>query len=269
MAPEREALDAILATLAPGRYVDPELIGQGGIGCVFRLRDTQRQRDVAVKVLDPMLLDDPGAGKRFLRGAEALSKLDHPLLPRILRFSSRPSPYLLRAHVPGVTLRTRREGGEVSPGDVAGWLAQVAGALAHAHQRGVVHRDLKPSNLILDAEGRVHVIDFDTALGADQARLTRRGEGSGTYGFTPPEQFRGDTPTPASDVFSLCATGYWLLTGQHAYGMKDLVVGVGASPRPLPEAVPPGLARALLSGLSLAAAHRPADMQALGEALQA
>ncbi len=261
----RSALDEVLALFPEDRYGTPRLLGRGGMGVVVRLDDAKLGRPLALKVMELEGRPDDDLARelrtRFLREARTLASFDHPGLPRIHDVSEAPAPWFTMEFLEGRSLQARYEaGGVCGSGEVLEWLLQAGEALAHAHAKGVVHRDLKPENLMLDAAGRVRVIDFGVALQEASTRVTRAGFFVGTLGFGSPEQLGSREEDARSDVYSLAATGYFLLAGRLPYSTAQLAVGYGFAPQPLPPEVEPRLARCLLHALALDAAARPASM---------
>jgi serine/threonine protein kinase len=137
------------------------LVGQGGMGCVYRARHVQLGRTVALKILAPGAEYDARFEERFLREARALAKLDHPGIVRVYDFGRAGNRwYLLMEFVEGANLRGLLDGGRVSPELALGIVPQLCDALEYAHSVGVVHRDIKPENVLIDASGRVKLADF-------------------------------------------------------------------------------------------------------------
>ncbi len=200
-----------------GRFRILRELGRGGMGVVFQAWDPQLQRTVALKLLRRN--DDPEMTERFLREARASATLDHPGIVPIHEVNVHAgTPYYVMAFVDGPTL-----GDVIRRGEHSGMRArarlvrEAAEAVAHAHARGVIHRDLKPSNILLDEQGRTHVVDFGLAKRLDQEdRLTSTGDLLGTPHYMPPEQLTGrvDEMGPASDVYALGVVLYEAVTGR-------------------------------------------------------
>ncbi len=229
-------------------------LGRGAYGVVFRAVHPSGG-EVALKVLsDPGPIDaiDPRETQRFRREAAVLRSLDHPNIVRIRDVGSdeHGRRYIAMDLVDGepVDDRLRREG--VLPPEEAAWIARkLAIALDHAHGRGVVHRDIKPANIILDRLGEPRLADFGLARSVRlaQTRLTVSGASFGTPGFWPPEQATGalDQVGPASDIYSLGATLYAMLTGTTPFREADVAAQVMATvrkPPPPPSTRRPGIA---------------------------
>lgn len=263
----RSAVAQVLDLFPEERYGPPQALGRGGMGMVIRLFDSRLGRPLALKVMtladsDEDLMSDLKV--RFLREARTMAGLAHPGLPAIHQVSEAPAPHFLMEFIEGQSLKERFEQeGPQDPDQVADWLRQAAEALAHAHDKGVVHRDIKPDNIMLEPGGGVRVIDFGIALTEETTRVTREGYFVGTMGFISPEQLAHAAVDERADVYSLAATGYFLLGGGYPYTTPQLAVGQGFDPAPLPETVGPVLATALSRALRLDRARRPATMHQL------
>jgi serine/threonine protein kinase len=212
-----------------GRYEILGPLGAGGMGEVYRARDTELERDVAVKVLPEDVARDAARLQRFEREAKAVAKLSHPNILEIHDFGHEGDiVYAVTELLVGQTLRERLGSAPL------GWRAAVtigggiADGLAAANARGVVHRDLKPDNLFLTRDGRVKILDFglarvvgatnpDVETGAIEETLTSQGTVLGTAGYMSPEQVRGEPADHRSDVFSLGCVLYEMVAGQRAF----------------------------------------------------
>jgi serine/threonine protein kinase len=268
-------------TLAPGtlfarRFVIEVAAGGGGMGRVYRARDQQSGDLVALKIIASV-----DASERFDREAELLAAVRHPAVVAYVAHGVTPEGerYLAMEWLEGMDLATRLRGGPLSVGETAALLRRVAGALAPAHERGIVHRDVKPSNLFLPGGevGRVKLLDFGIARRAAGVTLTGAGALVGTPGYMAPEQVRGERDiTPAADVFALgcvlyeCLTGRAPFTGDHVAAalvrlLFDDVTPIGA----LRPSVPGALAHLVERMLRKPAAERPPDAAALVQELGA
>ena len=223
-------------TLAAGTKLGPYQVaaplGAGGMGEVYRARDTRLARDVAVKVLPAALSADAERLRRFEQEARATGALDHPNIIAIHDVGTHDgSPYVVTELLEGETLRERINGTALPTRKAIDYGGQVARGLAAAHERGIVHRDLKPENLFLTRDGRVKILDFGLAKLKGIEALTDRetravGEGDpgtgagtvlGTVGYMSPEQVRAQPVDHRSDIFSFGAVLYEMLSGRRAF----------------------------------------------------
>src|SRR5262245_2157777 len=216
------------ARLGPYEILSP--IGAGGMGEVYRARDSRLDRDVAVKVLPQELLSDAEALARFEREAKAVAALSHPNILAIHDFGREGGvAYAVMELLEGETLRERMDAGPIPQRKALDYALQVAQGLAAAHEKGIVHRDLKPQNLFLTRDGIVKILDFGLVkLRADRAGPngesrapttpgTRTGVILGTVGYMSPEQVRGAPADHRSDIFSLGAVLFEMLTARRAF----------------------------------------------------
>ncbi|MEZ6018008.1 MAG: serine/threonine-protein kinase [Planctomycetota bacterium] len=201
-----------------------ELVGQGGMGAVYRCRQPRLDRLVALKVLRPESEGDPAFTQRFVREARVLAKLDHPGIVRVYDFGVEGAlHWLLMEYVDGSNLREVLDAGKLPPADALALIPQACEALQFAHDHGVVHRDIKPENLLLDGHGRLRIADFGLAqldeLGSEAARLTGTYEVFGTPRYMAPEQLAGARAVDhRADIYALGAVFYELLTGELPLG---------------------------------------------------
>jgi serine/threonine protein kinase len=245
-----------------GRYRLVERLGAGGMATVYRARDEQLDRDVAVKVIGERHARDPLFVRRFRWEAQLGARLAHPNIVAVLDAGDRPRDFIVTELVRGpdaATLLRRR--GRLAPGEIVDIVVQVCDALAHAHARDVIHLDVSPGNvLIAAADGTAKLADFGLASDAIESRAGRVREVMGTPGYVAPEITRGAKPSPRSDLFSLGAVAYRLLLGPAVPstdpgGTAPLTTAVPRRP-PLSEALP-GLARGLYEPVQQALAPDP------------
>jgi serine/threonine-protein kinase len=192
-------------------------LGAGGFAVVYQVRDLHLKRKLAVKVLSPDVIASKTALERFRREAETVAQLSHPhIVPLHFVGQKDDLVYLTMECIEGGSLADRLEReGKLPADEVARILREVAGALAHAHKRGVVHRDIKPHNVLLEAEtGRCLVTDFGIARTAEASSLTASGMLVGTPAYLSPEQVSGQHSDHRSDIYALGVMGYEMLTGQ-------------------------------------------------------
>jgi len=219
-----------IATFTGGAMFGPYLIesalGEGGMGSVYLARDTSLDRPVALKFLSRALEGEEDARRRFLREAKAAAALDHPYICKIYQTGEGDGrPFIAMEYVRGETLRQRLDAGPLPLKDAL-WIAvEVAEALETAHAAPIVHRDLKPSNIMLTTDGHVKLLDFGLAkrveAGPDCAptasALTDTGIVQGTVAYMSPEQVRGESVDPRSDLFSVGVVLYECLTGRNPF----------------------------------------------------
>jgi serine/threonine-protein kinase len=211
------ALRSLLETALGQQYELLRPLGRGGMGAVYLARDTALERLVAIKVLRPDLAALEEGRERFRREARVIARLSHPSILPLYTFGEvHGTLYLVMAYVPGVTLADRlRVEGRLSPEEATRILSELADALARAHREGVIHRDIKPANILLDdATGHAILADFGIAKieGAGDP-ITSTGMVLGTPDYMSPEQVAGAAVDERSDIYSLGAVGYTMLTG--------------------------------------------------------
>ncbi len=269
---------AEIGTILGGRYRLVELLGQGGMATIFRALDTQLGRDVAVKLLRSEYLRDPDFSSRFRSEAQNAASLNHPNVVSVYDYGEDPSgPYIVMEVVDGEDLATiLRRNGSLPPNQATRIAAAVARALAAAHARGIVHRDVKPGNVLIGRDGRVKVVDFGIARAIAEAQMTLPGTTLGSVHYFSPEQARGETATPESDIYALGIVLYEMLTGGRPWE-GDSAAGVALArltgPAPDPALARPSLAPDLAAITRRALAPLPIDRfasaSAMADALEA
>src|SRR6201987_4583900 len=266
--------------LGPYEIVAP--LGAGGMGEVYRARDTRLNRDVAIKILPAAFSDDHQCLDRFEREARILSTLNHPNLLSIYDVGSQNSiHYLVSELLDGEMLRHRIQEGRIPGRKALDYAVQIAKGLAAAHEKGVVHRDLKPENIFVTADGRIKILDFGLAKqnvpgdSEKTASLTEQGTGMGTVGYMSPEQVRGNTADSRSDIFSFGAILYEMLTGTRAFKCNSSVEAMHAIRREDPPEIPttdgrisPGTERVMRRCLEKASDERFQSARDLAFALE-
>lgn len=255
-----------------------ELLGQGGMATIFRARDNQLARDVAVKVLRPEYGRDPDFLARFRQEARAAASLNHPNVVAVYDFGEdAQGPFIVMELVDGEDLASLvRRTGPLPPRQAARLGAEIARALAAAHAQGLVHRDVKASNVLLARDGRVKVTDFGIARALAEAQLTLPGVTLGSVHYISPEQARGEPATEASDIYSLGVVLFELLTGRRPWeGDTAAAVAMARLSEPVPApsdhraGIPPALDAIVYRALARDPADRFPSALALAEALEA
>src|SRR5579884_3161141 len=216
--------------LAPGSRLGAfeirALLGAGGMGEVYRARDTQLKRDVAIKVLHASVATDIDRLRRFQLEAEAAAALNHPNILSIFHIGEEDgAPYIVTELLEGETLRSRLRRGSLGVREALDVGEQTARGLAAAHSAGIVHRDLKPENLFIVSDGRVKILDFGLAKFAPdggQENLTATVNTDpaaliGTLAYMSPEQLRGQTVDHRADLFAFGVVLYEMLCGKHPF----------------------------------------------------
>jgi eukaryotic-like serine/threonine-protein kinase len=211
---------AVDTNILPPRYLEPTLIGHGGMGDIYAATDELLGRPVAIKLLAERYASDVAVRSRFTREALAAARLSgDPHTVTIFDVGEwNDRPFIVMEHLGGGSLeqKLREEGAQPAPRALK-WLEQAARALDNAHAEGVVHRDVKPGNLLLDRDGNVHVADFGIATAVGLDSLTQTGTIIGTAGYLSPEQAQGERATPCSDVYALGVVAFELLTGERPF----------------------------------------------------
>jgi TolB-like protein/Tfp pilus assembly protein PilF len=220
--------------LRPGTHLGPyeivALVGTGGMGEVYRARDTRLGRDVAIKVLPAEFASDPERLRRFEQEARAVAALDHPNILAIHDVGTfEDAPYIVTELLEGESLRDRLQAEPVPPRKAVELAVQITQGLSAAHSKGIVHRDLKPGNVFLTKDGHVKILDFGLAKLAAPRSLaegaqattvveaTEAGTRLGTVGYMSPEQVRGQSVDQRSDIFSFGCVLYEMLSGQSPF----------------------------------------------------
>jgi len=260
-----------------GAYEILELIGEGGMGAVYRARDSRLERDVALKLVHPHLVDAERA-ERFRREARVLAVLGHPNVASVYELDEAAgTAFIVMELVHGQTLADLLSAGPLPTSEVLRIASQVAAALEAVHDKGLIHRDLKPANIKLTADGVVKVLDFGLAksigvgdsLDSDLVTAslkTREGVIAGTVAYMSPEQARGHEIDRRCDIWAFGCVVYEMLTGRPAFGGRTTadtiaaVMGQQLDWDALPLDVPPALARVLRRCLQRDVKQRLRDM---------
>jgi eukaryotic-like serine/threonine-protein kinase len=259
-----------------GHYVVVARLASGGMGNVYPARDTELDRMVALKFLNPDRIGVASALERFVREAKAASSLNHPNIVTIYEvLRSEPTLAIAMELIDG---RALREFCAAPPAveEIIRWGRQVADALSDAHGRGIVHRDIKPDNIMLRRDGLIKVLDFGLARQLDIGdQSSTAGLAVGTLRYMSPELARGETLTAASDIFSLGIVLYELSTGNHPFHASSPFATVHAiaasaptAPRSLNSRIPQELDSLILAMLAKDPKVRP-DAASVAQTLEA
>lgn len=213
------------------RFAVAELIGEGGVGEVYRGRDLQTGEPVAIKRLKPDLVEsDPEILERFTREADALARLNHPSIVKLLATAEQSGQhYLVLEYVGGGSLKDlMRAQGPLPVGQVVDIALDLADALSRVHRLKIVHRDIKPSNILLAEDGTARLTDFGVARLSDRTRLTQAGALIGTLAYLCPEGCNGEELDYRADVWSLGVVLHEMLAGVHPFAGSRAVEVVSA-----------------------------------------
>jgi serine/threonine protein kinase len=238
------------------------LLGAGGMGEVYRARDSVLRREVAIKVLPPVVSQDSSRLRRFEQEAQAAAALNHPNILAVYTLGNfEGSPYLVSELLEGETLRQLLDRGQLPPRKAIDYGIRIARGLAAAHEKGIIHRDLKPENLFVCSDGQIKILDFGLAkltqrpLDRQETELTRTsgtesGMVMGTAGYMAPEQVRAGSIDHRADIFAFGAVLYEMLVGKRAFQQSTPADSMAAILNSDPPAIslivpttPPGLQR--------------------------
>jgi serine/threonine protein kinase len=245
--------------VAFGRYRLLSLIGEGGMGKVYKAHDTMMRRDVAIKVLSPELAKEPGYEERFRREAYTAARLTEPhIVPIYEAGEIEGRLFLVMPVIDGIDVHSLlARDGPMSPQRALQVIEQLAAALDAAHEAGLVHRDIKPSNALMTRHDFVCLIDFGIAHDASATKLTQTGSIVGTFAYMSPERLNTGTADARADVYALACVLYECLTGVMPYpgdSMEQQVVGHLTLDPPKPSsrnpAIPAGFDEVIAAGMA-------------------
>jgi eukaryotic-like serine/threonine-protein kinase len=219
-------------------------LGEGGMGIVYKARDTKLDRTVALKFLPPQMGFDESEKKRFLYEAQAASTLDHSNICTIHSIEETVDGqiFIVMAYYEGMSLKEKIGRGPVSVSDTVEFLIQIGEGLQKAHEKDVVHRDLKPANIFITNDGQIKIIDFGLAKAAERSLLTKSGTTLGTVPYMSPEQAQGATVDHRTDIWSFGVMMYEMITGKRPfrsdYETALVYLIINEDPEPIQKIVP-------------------------------
>jgi serine/threonine-protein kinase len=242
-------------TIFAKRYEFIEELGKGGMGSVHKVFDKKIKEEVALKLLNPDIASDKRTIARFSNELKFARKIIHKNVCRMFDLNEEKGMhYITMEYVPGEDLKSMlRMTKQLSVGTAISIAKQVCEGLVEAHRHGVVHRDMKPSNIMIDKEGKVRIMDFGIARQAESEGITREGRMVGTPEYMSPEQVDGFEADHRSDIYSLGAILYEMLTGKQPYeGESSLSIALKHKTDPIPDPkelndqIPEELARVIM-----------------------
>jgi serine/threonine-protein kinase len=247
-----------------GDYQILSILGRGGMGAVYRVRNTLTDREEAMKVVLPGAEATGEAADRFLREIRIQASLQHPHIASIrTAFRSGESVLMIMELVEGTSLEGKLRAGPLPLGDTFRITDDILGALSHAHGRGIVHRDIKPANILVTPRGAPKLTDFGIATAAGDSRITRSGMAVGSLAYMSPEQVMSKAPDERSDIYSLGITVYEMLTGMRPFRgeseyqlMNAHLTQKPVSPGQVTPAIPVAISAVVLKSLAKAPEDR-------------
>jgi serine/threonine protein kinase len=244
-----------------GDYEILGILGAGGMGKVYKVRNTISDRVEAMKILLPDLAGQKDLADRFLREIKVLASLNHPNIAALRTALTLDNQLvMIMEFVDGVTLSSRLHQGAIPPALAVKYIDQVLDALSYAHKQNIIHRDIKPANMMLTPDGSVKLMDFGIARSATDRSLTMTGTTLGSLNYMPPEQVKGDPADNRSDLYSLGVSLYEMVTGQLPFQADSNYAMMAAHlqevPKP-PIVLRPGIPQALNQIIVMALAKDP------------
>ena len=256
--------DKYVGQIFDGRYKIIKRIGEGGMATVYEGFDTRANRIVAIKVLKDEIANDSQSVKRFINESKAVAMMSHPNIVRIYDVSVKDDlKYIVMEHIDGITLKSyMTKKGALSLAETVSYSEQILRALDHAHNKGVTHRDIKPQNILLLKDGHIKVTDFGIAKLPNTETVTMTDKAIGTVFYISPEQASGKTIDQRSDIYSLGAMMYEMMTGTLPFTADSPVsvamMQVNATPK-VPREIKPEIPRGLEQIVLLAMEKQPED----------
>ncbi|MCP5118286.1 MAG: protein kinase, partial [bacterium] len=259
-----------------GEYEVLQVLGSGGMGKVYKVRNVISDRAEAVKVLLPSLEGDPDLTDRFLREIRLLASLDHPNITRLNTAQRLDTQVLMiMEFVEGTTFEEMLQQGRIPLGEGVGYARQVLAGLSYAHALGIIHRDIKPANIMLTPSGTVKLMDFGIGKALGDQRLTQSGGTVGTPHYMSPEQIDGQADLDArSDIYSFGVSLYEIATGRRPFPGDSAysIMSAHLKQKPVPPieldpALPPALNEIILMAIAKEPARRFQSADAFGAAL--
>lgn len=244
-----------------GDYEILGILGAGGMGKVYKVRNTISDRVEAMKILLPDLAGQKELADRFLREIKVLASLHHPNIAALRTALTLDNQLvMIMEFVDGVTLSSRLNQGAIPPALAVKYIDQVLDALSYAHKQNIIHRDIKPANMMLTPDGTVKLMDFGIARSASDRSLTMTGTTLGSLNYMPPEQVKGDPADNRSDLYSLGVSLYEMVTGQLPFTAESNYAMMAAHlqevPKP-PIVLRPGIPQTLNQIIVMALAKDP------------
>ncbi|HXJ04857.1 MAG TPA: serine/threonine-protein kinase [Candidatus Acidoferrum sp.] len=256
-----------------GDYEILGILGAGGMGKVYKVRNTISDRVEAMKILLPDLAGQKDLADRFLREIKLLASLSHPNIAALRTALTLDNQLvMIMEYVDGVTLSSRLQQGAIPPGQAVKYIDQVLDALSYAHKQNIIHRDIKPANMMLTPDGTVKLMDFGIARSASDRSLTMTGTTLGSLNYMPPEQVKGDPADNRSDLYSLGVSLYEMVTGQLPFQADSNYAMMAAhlqeAPKP-PIVLRPGIPQPLNQIILMALAKDPGQRFQSADAFRA
>src|SRR5882757_8330671 len=245
-----------------GDYEVLGVLGAGGMGKVYKVRNVISDRVEAMKILLPNLASEKDLADRFLREIKLLATLHHPNIAALRTALTLDNQLvMIMEYVDGVTLSSRVREGAIPPADAVRYVDQILSALSYAHKLNIVHRDIKPANMMLTSDGTVKLMDFGIARSGGDRSLTTTGTTLGSLNYMPPEQVKGEPVDARSDIYSLGVSLYEMVTGMLPFEANSNYSLMAAHVEQIPKAPivhKPGLPESLNQIILMALAKDPA-----------